>query len=108
MAIYTKRKGLNDSTIFWRDKRPVKTLDVPSNIVDLLEHQDKVDDENLKLESPYRRCVFDGEYTKLYRIVNQQPVYICQEDFHEKTLGQIAQRVRENADTLHGTPDSVT
>lgn len=96
MAIYTKRKGLNDSTIFWRDKRPVKTTEVPSNIVDLLEHQPEVDDELLKLESPYRRCVFDGEYTKLSRVVNQQTIYICEKDFYDKTIGQIAQQVRIN------------
>lgn len=100
MAIYTKTKGLQGSTIYRRSEdpeklgKPVKTTDVPSNVVDLLEHQDSIDDEDLKLEAPYRRCVFDGEYTKMSRMVNGQTIYICEKDFYAKTIGELAQQAR--------------
>lgn len=96
MAIYSTQEGVRGSIIYKRDKRPVKTTDVPANIVDLLEHQPEVDDTNLKLESPYRKCIFDGEFTKLSRVVNQQTIYICEKDFYAKTIGEIAQQVRVN------------
>lgn len=102
MAIYTKTKGLQGSTIYRRSEDPkkagklVKTTDVPSNIVDLLEHQDSIDDANLKLQSPYRKCIFDGEYTKLYRMVNQQTLYVCEEHYQTMTIGQLAQQAKLN------------
>lgn len=96
MAIYKVQKTGIGATVYRMDNKLIKTADVPSNVVDLLEHQPEVDDTNLKLQTPYRNCVFCKDYTKLSRMVNQQTVYICEKDFYDKTIGQIAQQVRLN------------
>lgn len=42
-----------------------------------------------------RLCLFCGKETKLYRILDSQPVYLCEEDYQNRNLGQVAQRKRE-------------
>lgn len=101
MAIYTKMHTGLGYTIYRCDKRFIKTLDVPSNIKELLETQDEVNDENTIASSPYKKCIFCGDDTKLSRQVNQQTLYVCEKDFYAKTIGQFAQQVRLNREASH-------
>lgn len=96
MTMYSKRAGIHGATIYTRNKRPMKTADVPANIMKILENQDSIDDENMQLEAPNRKCLFCGTWTKLSRIINGQTVYICEEHYYSKTTGQVAQQIRLN------------
>lgn len=101
MSVYTKKINGLGYVNYRRDKRFVKTADVPGNIVDLLKEQDSVDDENIKVTAPYKRCVFCKEETRLSRTINQQTIAICKKHFYSKTIGQIAQQVRLNEEETH-------
>lgn len=108
MSIYTKSKGLKNSKIYRRDGKMIKTADTPGNVMALLETQDSVNDENLKLEKPTKPCIFCGMHSKLSRTINQEVVVICEAHYYEKTTGQIVQQVRLNADALLAKQTSVT
>lgn len=41
-----------------------------------------------------KSCIFCRSYTKYTRFVNGQVVYICEEHYHSKNIGQIAQQLR--------------
>lgn len=97
MAIYKKQAGLNGSTLYRRDGRLIKTSLVPGNILLLLEEQPEVDDTTLdKLEKPLGKCIFCKVPTKFSRMVNQQSLAVCEEHYHNMTLGQLAEQQRIN------------
>lgn len=100
MSIYTTRKGLNNSKLFVKDKALIKKTEVPANIYDQLINADigtVIDDAEVKVvEAPLKLCIFCKQPTKLTRFVNLQTVYLCEEHYHDKTIGQVAQQIREN------------
>jgi hypothetical protein len=101
VSIYKKQLGLKGSTVYIKDRRFIKKAYVPGNIMKLLETQDEVDDENLKLEAPLKECIACGMGAKMYRLIANQPVYVCDGHYQELTLGQVAQVLRErNTDPL--------
>lgn len=93
MAIYTRRRTGLGYVVYARDKKPVKTIAVPANIVRLLETEKEVDDTGMKLEKPYGRCLFCLKLTHLEKTVQGQTIAICEEHFYSKTTGQIAQEI---------------
>lgn len=101
MSIYSTRKGLKGSIIYTLNNRACKTADVPSNVVDLLKTQTEVNDENITLTTPYKKCIVDGVETKLSRQANGQTLYVCEEHYHNLTLGQLVQQARLNKEPVH-------
>lgn len=102
MSIYSKRVTGIGATIYIKDRRPTKTADVPGNIVTLLETQAEVDDTQLNtIEKPYKKCIFDGMATKLYRVANGQTLDVCEEHYHNCTLGQLVQQARLNEEPVN-------
>lgn len=102
MAIYTKVTGLHGKTVYKKDHHKfIKTADIPGNVMLLLEDVDEVDDENMQLTAPLKKCVFCEAPTKLYRVVNSQSIAVCEEHYHNRTLGQLAQQVRLNEEAKH-------
>lgn len=47
---------------------------------------------------PEKVCTFCGVGSKLSRILDTQTIYLCDEHYYSKNLGQIAQHVREKED----------
>lgn len=39
------------------------------------------------------KCIFCGMATKQYRLLDSKPVYLCMDDYYDKSLGQVAQKV---------------
>lgn len=69
---------------------------IPANIFRELEAgKEAVDDEGMQLEGNVKECIFCGQVCKWSRIVNMQTIYLCEEHYYDKTIGQIAQRMRE-------------
>lgn len=96
MSIYKAYKGLQGSKIYRKDGRIQKSDTVPGNIVALLETQDEVDDTNLQHEAPLKKCIFCGMGTKMYRQANGQSLAVCENHYHNSTLGQLVQQARVN------------
>lgn len=96
MSIYRAQKGLKGSKLYRKDGHLIKTDTVPGNIVALLETQDEVDDTNLHNEAPLKKCVFCGMGTKFYRQANGQALAVCENHYHNSTLGQTVQQARVN------------
>jgi hypothetical protein len=42
-----------------------------------------------------KACLFCGKHSKLTRFVNMQTLFLCEEHYHDKNIGQIAQKLRE-------------
>lgn len=96
MAIYTKQKGIKNSTAYKKDKRFVKTVDVPVEVVELLKTQDEVDDSMLNTSAKFRKCIFCGEHSKNERFINGRTVYLCDDDYYSKNIGQIAEKLNKS------------
>lgn len=85
------------------DKAPTKftsVKNIPGNILKLLETQDEVDDALVTPETPLRECVVCDTPTKMYRLINQQTVAVCEEHYHNKSLGELAQAARLKQEKL--------
>lgn len=94
MSVYKRYPGLNGSWLYRRDGRICKTIEVPVNVVELLKTQEEVDDEGLPESPGLRPCIFCGEHSKLQRMLNSQTVYLCNEHYYSKTIGQVAEKIR--------------
>lgn len=46
-----------------------------------------------------RVCFFCGEGCKHSRFINLQTIYLCDDHYYSKTVGQIAQKMREDSET---------
>ena len=63
--------------------------EIREHILKQLSEQDEVTDND-------RYCIFCDKPAKLTRLINMELVYICNEDYYAKTVGQIAQQLRED------------
>lgn len=68
---------------------------IPASVLDALESMDEVDESALALQPLKRECIFCGETCKNTRRVNNQTVYLCNEHYYAKTIGKVAERIRE-------------
>lgn len=89
---------LGKKNIYQKDGRTVKSDTVPPEVVAGLEHTNPLDDTNIP-EAPIpvvdKSCVFCGMGSRMTRLVNMQTVYICDQHYYDKTIGKIAERLRE-------------
>lgn len=77
------------------DRKFVSVKNIPANIVELLNTNKEVDDTDLPPAPMYRGCIFCDKHSKLQRTVNLQTVYLCDEHYYDKTIGQVAQQLNE-------------
>lgn len=97
MSIYSTRPGINGSRIYLKDKLPVKKTDIPANIfAELTAGKEAVDDSVVQPQATVKFCVFCKAPCTLTRFVNMQTVYMCEQHYHDKTIGQVVQQLREN------------
>lgn len=80
---------------YTKDKKFIKQSDVPPEIMARMELGKDVPDAAESLNPAARMCIFCGMGSKLPRLINGQTVYLCENHYHEKNMGQTAQRVRE-------------
>ena len=80
--------------------RMVAKEKIPANIYELLRTQNEVDDANLPLEAAWRECIFCGEHATKQRLLNLQTVDLCDEHYLNKSIGRIAQRLRERKEGI--------
>lgn len=119
MAQYHKKvKRATGGLSFYRDGKRISRGDLPTSIKKILKTNLNAEDD---LQPPYpptktelrkirdaelaeaakvapppvKQCIFDGKETKIHRVVNGETVYICDEHYYAKSLGQLAQGLRE-------------
>lgn len=92
--MYTTTKGKN-GVRYMKDNRFVSKKDVPADI--LIKLDVGMTDVITTEEPEIKKCIFCGMATKGYRLLNQQQVYLCTEDYYDKNIGQIAQQVRRTS-----------
>lgn len=75
---------------YMKDNRFVSQNKIPVDILERLGKQERV--------STTKDCIFCGVPSKLTRVLNSQPLYLCEEHYYDSniTLGKIAQKVRED------------
>lgn len=95
MSIYKALEGKNGNLRYWKDRRFIKKEDVPEEILEILTPGHDVDTEAGPVLAPKKQCIFCGEDTNWVRVLNGQTIYICETDYYDKTMGQIAQRVNQ-------------
>lgn len=78
-------------------RKLTKLADIPELIMAGFENgQVEIDDLDLNLDVPDKNCLFCGEPNcKLTRLLNTEIIYLCDEHYYSKSLGQIAQHIRE-------------
>lgn len=80
---------------YMKDSRFVKKADIPADILIKLDvGMKEVMPETEAKEPKTHLCVFCGMGTKQYRLLNQKAIYVCENDYYNKTIGQVAQEVR--------------
>lgn len=72
-------------TRYLKDGKFIAKDKIPEGVIQSLESGAKGD----------KLCLFCGKPSKLTRAYNAQPVYLCDEHYYDKTMGQIAQKARE-------------
>lgn len=101
MAEYNMVLGGLGVPVYKKDNLYIKATEVPGNIVTRLElGGEPVSDEGMKLEAPLMECVFCKGLTKISRLINQRTIALCDEHYHNKTTGQVIQRLRESSNEV--------
>lgn len=95
MSIY-KVIETKDKLMYYRDKKLVSIKNIPSNVLPLLEVGKTFDDSGMKLKAPTKDCIFCGKGHTHTRRVNLQRVYLCDNCYYDKNVGQIAQRLNND------------
>lgn len=80
---------------YFRDGKLVSKTTIPANVFAQLKPDEEFDDEGIVPEAPVKTCIFCDAPTKISRLVNLQTVYICEEHYYDKTIGQIAQHLNK-------------
>ncbi len=99
MSIYKMIETKNKGHRYFKDKRFIKKTDIPAEILEKLEIGKDIPDEGEQLNSDAKLCLFCGVGCKLTRLVNNKVVYLCEEHYYDKNVGQIAQRVNQLQET---------
>ena len=82
-------------------KKLVSIKNIPEAVRIALEAGTAEVDENVLMnvqgEQPVidKSCLFCGVYSNWQRLVSGQLVYVCEQHYHEKTIGKVAQKLRE-------------
>lgn len=90
--IVTRTDG---SIRYMKDKKFTSKSSIPANVLRQLKPNNEVDDEGMDLEAPLKECIFCQAPTKMYRFINLQTIYICEEHYYDKTTGQIVQQLNK-------------
>jgi hypothetical protein len=104
-STYELKYTSNGMPNFYKDGERVKGKELPDGLrEELLETVDLeptiVDDENKKT-IPDKLCIFCQQPADSGRFLNRSVVPLCRNDYETKTLGRIAQQLRE----LNESPD---
>jgi hypothetical protein len=95
MATYTKVVGGDGTARYKKNKiKFVKKIDVPLAVIEALKTEKEVDDTGLNTTIKFRKCICCDEHGKHERFLNGQTVYLCEEDYYSKSIGQVAQHIR--------------
>ncbi len=91
---------LGKTSIYRKDGRPLKAIDVPPEIVERLRREPEFDTEsNVPIVKPEpvvdRSCIFCGAYSKNAKLINGQSIYTCEEHYYSESTGKILQRWNE-------------
>lgn len=103
-STYEIKYTANGMPNFFKNGDRVKGKTLPEGIREqlMLEtiDEDKIipDDENKNVITD-KVCIFCQQYADSGKVLDAKVIPLCQEDYQTKTLGKIAQRVRE----LNGT-----
>lgn len=100
MAVYKLIKGPFGSYRILKDNKMIAKKNIPANIWSKLENMkigESISDDGIELTAPIKSCIFCGEDAKLARTINAQTIYLCDEHYYSKTVGQIVQHIRESS-----------
>ncbi len=95
MAIYTKETRSNGSVGYRKNKRFVAKADIPALVFEALKVRNEVDDVEVNSGAKYRQCIFCDEHSKNQRLVNGLTVYLCDDHYYDKNIGQVAEQLRK-------------
>ncbi len=71
----------------------IKAENIPPDVMIRLENEDKVPTIALAVS---KECIFCGVGDcRLTRAINSQTIYLCGEHYYDKTIGKVAQRLKE-------------
>jgi hypothetical protein len=98
-STYEIKYTANGMSNFFKDGERVKGKTLPEGLreklIETVDQSQIVSDDKEKNITTNKTCVFCQEYADSGKVLNAKVVPLCQEHYQTKTLGKIAQRVRE-------------
>lgn len=82
---------------YWKDGKFIKKADIPASIFQSLELNPEYDES--------KECIFCGKPGTKIRQFNLMIVNLCDEDYFSKSLGKIAQQLRERTENGSNTKE---
>lgn len=76
---------------YMKDGKFVKKANIPPDTLIQL-NVGMQDIDTTPVEPEIHKCVFCDQVTKRYRLLNQKNIYVCEEDYQDKTVGQTVQQ----------------
>ncbi len=95
MSIYKTWNVGKGGVRYMKDGKLIKATAVPQHLLQILKPGDTLDTEATPPSPPAKICIYCGHYAKMSRMVNMQTVYLCDEHYYDKNIGQIAGRLKE-------------
>lgn len=103
--MYEKKTDKRGRVLYFKDKKMVSVNSIPEDAaiidrdfgltIDHTSQTDKVELGATNLPTEDRTCIFTGEPGTHQRYVNGQLVWLNEEMYATKTLGEVAQQLRE-------------
>lgn len=88
MSIHYKRIEMSRGTRYFKDGKMVARDKLKLHVLEALGDKDEFTDNG-------RYCIFCGNRTNIYRILNLQQVALCKQHYDTESAGRIVQHLRE-------------
>lgn len=95
MATYTKKNGPRGRFLYFKDGKMISVKDIPEDIVDKLPLNGEYEEKEV-VAPTVRKCIFCGNHATESRFVDLQTIYLCEEDYYHKTIGEISQILKSH------------
>jgi len=86
---YIKRNGPRGRSIYFLDGKLVSAKSIPQNELD------KLNGAVVETTPVPKVCIFCGEYGTEEKFINLQTLYLCNEDYLNKTSGEIVHQLNK-------------
>lgn len=90
--MYERKVASNGRVMWFREGKLVKHSEVPAELMDTILEESS---DELPVN---KRCIFCQQFADSQRFVNGKTYPLCEVDYNSRTLGEVAEQARRNAE----------